>query len=179
MADIIEKVEIPENIEVKIEEGMITVKGAKGEIVKCFFNPGVTITVEDKNIVFKGKQNKNNKRMIGTFKSHSKNMFKGVTEGHTYKVKICSGHFPMNVSLSKTELNVKNFLGEKIPRIAKIPNNVETKMDGDIITITSTDKESAGQTAASFEQLTRITNRDRRIFQDGLYIIEKDGKEIK
>jgi large subunit ribosomal protein L6 len=85
----------------------------------------------------------------------------------------------MNVAVSGDKLSVKNFLGEKIPRVAKILPGVTVKVEGDIIDIESTDKEAAGQTAANFEQLTRITNRDLRIFQDGIYITVKDGKEIK
>ena len=85
----------------------------------------------------------------------------------------------MNVSINNEELIVKNFLGEKAPRILKIKPGVTAKVEGSDIIIESTNKELAGQAAADIEQLTRITNKDRRIFQDGIYITEKDGKKIE
>jgi large subunit ribosomal protein L6 len=52
------------------------------------------------------------------------------------------------------------------------------KVEGDIVLVESCDKELAGQTAADIEQLTRISNRDKRIFQDGIWLTERFGKHI-
>ena len=84
----------------------------------------------------------------------------------------------MNVSLNNDELQIKNFFGEKIPRILKIKEGADVKVEGEIITIESMDKEKAGQIAADIETLTKRSGFDRRIFQDGIYIIEKAGKEV-
>ncbi len=122
---------------------------------------------------------KKQKTMMGTFRAHVRNMISGVLKLHYYKLKICSGHFPMNVAVKGNEFIVKNFLGEKVPRIIKIPESVSVKVDGDIVLIESPSKELAGQCATLIEQMTRITNRDRRIFMDGIWMIDQDGNEIK
>ena len=51
-------------------------------------------------------------------------------------------------------------------------------MDKEIIIVKSVNKEIAGQTAANFETSTRIRKRDRRIFQDGIWITQQAGKEL-
>ena len=52
------------------------------------------------------------------------------------------------------------------------------KVKGQEIIVEGIDKEATGQTAANIEQATRITKWDRRVFQDGIYIVEKAGKPI-
>lgn len=176
----IEKMEFPEEVQVAVQNNEITVKGPKGEVKKTFDNPRITIKLEGNELVFDIPEfTKNEKTMLGTIKAHFKNMIKGVTEGHEYVMKVCSGHFPMNISMKNNVFEVKNYLGEKIPRTQKISEQVELKIEGDNIMITGIDKEAVAQAAASIEQLTRRAKFDRRIFQDGIYIVNKDGKEIK
>ncbi len=169
-----EDVEIPEGLQVTVEHTDMTVKGPKGEVKKTFKMPYITYKVEDNLLkIYAKRGTKREKKLVFTLKAHLKNMFQGVQEPHVYRLKICSGHFPMNVSLSGNKLSVKNFLGEKIPRVLKLKEGAEVKVDNNEITVTSVDKELAGQVAADIEQLCRITNRDIRVFQDGIYIIEK------
>jgi large subunit ribosomal protein L6 len=52
------------------------------------------------------------------------------------------------------------------------------KVEKDIIKISSTNIEAVGQAAANLERVTKISKRDRRVFQDGIFIISKCGKEI-
>ena len=175
-----ERIAIPKGVEVKAEKGMVTAKGAKGECMKNMIDPWIEIFVDGNDVVFKLKRNtKKEKTRIWTYASHLQNMMKGALEGHVYKLKICSGHFPMTVSVSGEVLTVNNFLGEKKPRTMKLKKGVNVKVEGERITVESPDKELAGQTAASIEALTRITNRDLRIFQDGIYITDKDGKPVR
>ena len=35
-----------------------------------------------------------------------------------------------------------------------------------------------GNTAANLEQLTRVKKKDPRVFQDGIYLIERDGAKV-
>ena len=48
---------------------------------------------------------------------------------------------------------------------------VENKTD---VIVSGIDKEAVGQTAANIERCTTVKNRDRRVFQDGIYRIAKE-----
>ena len=171
---------LPETLSATVTNGLIIIKGPKGTIERNLYHPTTTIKLEGKKIILDATYStKRERKLIGTYKAHIKNMFKGVLEGHTYKLKICSGHFPMNVKLSGNELIVNNFIGEKVPRKITIKPNVKVKIEGQDIIVESNSKESAGQVAADIETMTKIKNKDLRIFQDGIYITEKDGKLLK
>ena len=47
---------------------------------------------------------------------------------------------------------------------------VENKTD---VVVKGADREKVGQTAANIERACRIKKRDRRVFQDGVYIVSK------
>tara|TARA_Y100000310_G_C20610646_1_gene777806 strand:- start:731 stop:1273 length:543 start_codon:yes stop_codon:yes gene_type:complete len=177
--EIFQTIEIPEGIEIKIVGNMLRIKGEKGEIERKFALKNISLEKKGDSIIIGSKKaTKSEKKIINTSFSHIKNMIKGVKEGFEYKLKICSSHFPISIEIKNKEAIIKNFLGEKISRKSKILDNVEVAINKDIITVFSYNKELAGQTSANFEKATRITGKDRRIFQDGIFITSKAGKEI-
>ncbi len=171
--------ELPAEVNAQISAGMLSFKGPKGEGKLAAAVPGIKISVEGKKITFESlKPGKKVKKMLGTLVARSKNMVEGVTNLHTYKMKICSGHFPMTVTVSGHDLIIKNFFGEKFPRKLKINPEVKVKVEGQEIIIDSIDIDAASQFAGSVEQITRRSNFDRRIFMDGIYIISKGRHKI-
>jgi large subunit ribosomal protein L6 len=84
----------------------------------------------------------------------------------------------MTSKLEGNSFELKNFLGGKKIRKAEIPQGVDVKINGDIIELSSRDIELVGMTATRMEQLTRVTKRDRRVFQDGIFITEKAGNVL-
>lgn len=171
---------IPENIKVELVDNVIKVKGAKGEIQKKLLLPKIVVKKDSSSLSFASKNYcRKDKRIINTHKALIKSMFRGVTEGYVYRLKVCSGHFPITTELKGNVLIIKNFFGEKIPRKAKILDNIRVAIKGADITVEGLDKELTGQTAANIERATKIRNRDRRVFMDGIWIVEKEGKPIK
>jgi len=175
-----EEIEIPEGVEVTVENNVVKVKGPKGELERELKYPEVKIFMEDgKVVIYKDFPRKNDIAIVRTFKAHINNMIKGVTEGFTYKLKVVYSHFPITVKVQGDKVVIENFLGEKAPRLAQILPGVKVKVKGQEIVVEGIDKEKVGQTAANIEQATRITKWDRRVFQDGIYIVEKAGRPIK
>lgn len=175
------KIEIPEGIELEILKSKpftctINVKYNKKEVTKNFFLRKLEIRKEEGKVIIEAeKATKREKKLLGTIVGKINNMIKGVKEGFTYKLQIASSHFPMKVEIDKNNnmFIVKNFLGERIPRKAVILPNVDVKVENDVIIVHSIDKEAAGQTAANIEATTKVKARDRRVFQDGIYLVEK------
>ena len=175
-----ETVDVPQGITVNISGSVVKLKGPKGELTRELRFPKIEIESKDGKIEVRAKDaTKKEKTIIGTYAAHLKNMVIGVSEGYTYTLKVCSGHFPMNVAIIGKVFSVKNFLGEKIPRELIIKDGVTVKLEGDIIAVESIDKELAGQVAGAIEILTRVSGKDRRIFQDGIYITQKGNKKIE
>ncbi len=173
------EIELPQEVEADINGKILTLKGPKGEVKRKLILPKVQVKIEDKKIVMVcDKATKKEYKIMSTYRAHFKNMIKGVTQGHEYKLKIVSSHFPMQVNFKNGVLEVRNFVGEKHPRTLAIPQGVEVKIEGQIITLRGVDKELLGNTAGLIEKLTSRRNFDNRIFQDGIYIIEKDGKKL-
>jgi len=174
------EVEIPEGVKVEVTGDIIKVKGPLGEIERIFPIRSLSIKSSNGSVdVTNNFKDVRSRVLIGTFVSHIKNMMKGVQEPFIYKLKICYIHFPMSVTVSGNKLQIQNFLGSKKPRDVKIPEGAKVSVDGDIITIESINKETAGMAATRIEQTTRLTNKDRRVFQDGIFITEKAGKVLQ
>jgi len=174
------EVEIPEGCTIEIANRLIKVTGAKGTVEKVVKNKLLKHEIEkDKIKLFGDKNTKPYKKIVLTFVAHIKNMIKGATIGHVYKLKICSGHFPMSAAVKGDVFELKNFIGESKPRTLKLHlDYVQVKINGTEIVVEGINKEKTAQTAASIEALTRRPKFDKRRFQDGIYIIDKDGKLI-
>lgn len=170
-------IELPAGVTASFAQGVLTLKGPKGEVARKLADPLLSMHAEGSKVTIAcAKGTKRQKRMMNTFEAHIHNMSKGVQEPYQYRLKVCSGHFPMNVSVSGDQLIIKNFLGEKSPRTLKLKKGVTVKVDGDKILVESSDKDLAGSMASDIELLTSKRNRDLRVFQDGIYMIEKAGK---
>jgi large subunit ribosomal protein L6 len=177
--ELFQRVEIPGGIEVEIAGAKVTIKSPEGKNEREFDLGNLSIEKKGNEIIIGNKKSsKKEKRRMNTIAAHIRNMLKGVKEKFEYKLKICFSHFPITVEVKGNEALIKNFLGERTPRKAKIPAGAEVKVEKDVIVVTSPDVEVAGQTAANFENATRIVKRDRRVFQDGIFITSKAGVEI-
>jgi large subunit ribosomal protein L6 len=175
-----EEIEFPEGISAELIGNELIVK-KDGLEIKRKINVMIETKIEGNKIILSSSRaRKTEKKVFGTMKAHVRNMIKGLDEGFKYRLQISNVHFPMNVSHDKAEnvLVVKNFLGEKVDRRIKLVEGVDVKVDKEIIELESHDREKAGQCAANIEKGTRVRNKDRRVFQDGIFIIEKPGRRF-
>jgi large subunit ribosomal protein L6 len=172
-------IEIAEGIEVLVNDKDFVVKANGKELKKNLDIGKIKIEVKDGKVVLTAKgATKREAKMMGTINAHLKNMIKGVGEDFVYELEVCNVHFPMNVKANGNMITIKSFLGETTERKSKILDGAKVEIKGSKITVTSHDIEAAGQTAANLEKATKLTGKDRRIFQDGIFITKKPYRVI-
>ncbi|WP_299262619.1 50S ribosomal protein L6 [Halorientalis sp.] len=171
------ELEIPDEVSAETDHLDLTVEGPNGSVTRRLWYPDVDVSVDGGTVVIQSDEDDaKTSSTVGTFESHVRNMFYGVTEGWEYEMEVFYSHFPMKVRVENDEVVIENFLGEKAPRRTTIHGDTEVSVDGEEITLTGSDIESVGQTAADIEQLTRVKDKDIRVFQDGVYITTKPNR---
>ena len=174
------EIAIPSGFNVEVHGNTITMKKDSKELKKTI-DGALKVSKDGEKIILSVKNaRRNEKRRFGSAESHINNMVTGLNEGYEYDLEVCNVHFPITVTFdkAKSEFIVKNMLGEKCPRIIKVSKHVEVEVKNPYIKIKSYDLEAAGQAAANLEKITRVRNRDRNKFQDGVFITKKPGRSF-
>ncbi|WP_440989232.1 50S ribosomal protein L6 [Haloarchaeobius baliensis] len=171
------ELDIPDDVTAEMDHLDLTVEGPNGSVTRRLWFPDITVSVEgDQVVVESDASDAKTNATVGTFESHITNMFHGVTDGWEYEMEVFYSHFPMKVQVDNGAVVIENFLGEKAPRRTNIHGDTDVQVDGEELTLSGPDKEAVGQTAADIEQLTRVSGKDTRVFQDGVYITKKPAK---
>lgn len=171
-------IELPE-VALKIEGNVMIFSGSGKEVRRTITNPELKISTSDNKLLISfRKDNKKTRAAINSLRAHVKNIIAGFKESFVYEMEICNVHFPMTVKVEGNQLIVNNFLGEKVKRVAKILPGVTLDIKGSHIVLSSHDLEAVSQTAANIEKATNVPNRDRRVFQDGIFLVSKAGRSI-
>ena len=169
-------IDLPEGVSAAIADGVLTVKGPKGEVSRAFQSSRLQLLQDGAGLLVRiDLARRKEKALAGTWNAHIKNMVKGVTDGFSYTLRCFYSHFPMTMKVEGSEFVVNNSFGGRGPRRADILSGVDVRVENktDVI-VSGIDKEAVGQTAANIERCTTVKNRDRRVFQDGIYRVAKE-----
>ncbi|KAL2182692.1 ribosomal protein L6 [Thermothelomyces heterothallicus CBS 203.75] len=179
-----ETLEVPENVKVSIKSRLVTVEGPRGKLTKDLSHIAVNFSVVKKNVI--GIEihhgSRKNVAALRTVRTIINNLIIGVTKGFKYKMRYVYAHFPINVNVEKNketgnwEVEIRNFIGEKIVRRVVMRPGVEveiSKAQKDELILTGNSLEDVSQSAADIQQICKVRNKDIRKFLDGLYVSEK------
>lgn len=167
-------INVPAGVFAKIEDGVITVKGPKGDL-KQAIHPDVAIELNDNIITIKVKDEteKQQKSLWGLFGSLVSNMILGVTEGFSKKLEITGVGFKAMAAGKKLTLNV----GFSHPVEFAVPEGIEVKTEGNSITVTGADKQVVGEVAAQIRKIKKPEPyKGKGIKYAGEVIRRKSGK---
>jgi len=170
-----EEIEIPEGVRINLSGGGVEVSGERGTLRREFNFPAIKMELDGSRLIIStDSHRRRDKAALGTVRAHIRNMIRGVREGFTYRLKVVYSHFPITVKVDGKKVLIHNFLGERSPRVAEILGDAKVEVGGDEIVVSGINKEDVAQTALRIEQATAVRGRDRRVFQDGCYIYERE-----
>ncbi len=179
MKGMMREIELPQGMTATVDGHSIAISSQGKKVSRELGKEKIQLKVEgNKIIVQTQKSSKRENALLNTLESHIQNLVKGLEKPFEYKLAIVYSHFPMTVSVKGEWVEINNFMGEKKPRKSRVLPDTQVEVKGKEIAVKSPDKEHAGQTAANLENATRVIGKDRRVYQDGIFIVpQKERKE--
>jgi len=141
-------VTIPADVTVSVADGIITVKGKKGQLEQEFSD--VTVTVEgDQVLVERSSDHKDHRAKHGLYRSLVNNMIIGVSEGFTKQLELVGVGYRASNQGQRLDLALgysHNIVLEIAPEV--VLETISEKGKNPIVKLTSLDKQLLGQVAA-------------------------------
>ena len=149
-------IEIPANVTVTEKDGLVTVKGPKGELTQQL-QEGITLKQEDGILTLdRPSESKQHKALHGLYRALINNMVLGTSEGWTKKLELVGVGYRASNQGNKLELA----LGFSHGIVLDLPKEivVETlseKGKNSVITLTSFDKQLLGMVSAKIRSFRK------------------------
>jgi large subunit ribosomal protein L6 len=148
-------VSIPAGVTVEVNEGVITVKGKKGQLTQEFSD--VTVKVEDGQVlVERSSDHKDQRAKHGLYRSLINNMIVGVSEGFTKELELVGVGYRASNQGQKLDIALgfsHNIVLEVVSEVSV--ETVSEKGKNPIIKLASFDKQLLGQVAAKIRSFRK------------------------
>lgn len=168
-------IDIANDITVNIVDSKIELEKSGVKQIVAFNPVYINISYKDNKLKISAKNKKKTYTSVSnTTKKLILNAIEGFDKEFTYKLEVIFSHFPISVKVNGDEVVITNFLGERKPRKTRIMPGCKVVVKDKEITITGKDKYLVGQTAANLERAAKVTKKDYRVFDDGIYITGKN-----
>jgi large subunit ribosomal protein L6 len=139
---------VPAGVTVEVAQGIITVKGKKGQLTQEFSD--VTVTVEGDQVqVDRSSDHKDHRAKHGLYRSLINNMIIGVSEGFTKELELVGVGYRASNQGQKLDLAL-GFSHNIVLEVASevVVETISEKGKNPIVKLTSFDKQLLGQVAA-------------------------------
>jgi large subunit ribosomal protein L6 len=166
---------IPSGVTVIIEDGVVTVKGTKGQLTREYKTDQVEIKLEGDTVVLTHlKDSLFSRSLWGTYASHITNMFVGVTEGYMKKLQVEGVGYRWVLAGKKIEMQ----LGFSHPVVMEIPEGLEVVIEKSNLSVSGIDKEKVGLFTANIRAKKKPEPyKGKGIRYEGEIVRRKQGKK--
>jgi large subunit ribosomal protein L6 len=147
---------LPTGVEVKIANGIVTVKGAKGELTQKV-DTDITVAIEEGNIVVtRPTDQKRHRALHGLYRALIANMVKGVSEGYKTEQELVGvGYRASNKGqMLELSLGYSHNISFELPKEIKVTTATEKGQNPKVI-LESADKQLIGMVAAKIRSLRK------------------------
>ena len=164
---------IPAGVTVEENEGIVTVKGPKGELTTKLAQ-GISVKIEG-NTLEVIRENDLYKPMHGTVNANIHNMLIGVTKGFKKELEIVGVGYRFALKGNAIVISA----GYSHPVEMQIPNGIKVELPSNTeLTITGFDKELVGEFAANVRKVRQPEPyKGKGIRYKDEHIIRKEGKK--